>query len=344
MKYYVGLDVALRSLALCIVDGDGKVILEKQLFCDVADVVDCLRMFGQPVEMVGLEAGTMSQHLFHGLSAEGFNMVCMETNQVNAALSAMRNKTDKNDARGIAQIVRSGWYNPVFMKSKTSHCERALLTSRKTVLNKCLDLENEIRGLLKVFGICLPKFIKHYNFAKLVRPILEADEGLSHAMMPMLDAHEALLVTFAELDGRVKRDAREDEVCARLMTVPGVGEITALSFKSAIEDPARFKSSRNVGAHFGLTPRRFQLGEMDNHGHVSRAGDAAVRANLYTAANSLLMRTRHPSNLKSWGLKLVRKKGRRRATVALARKIAVILHRIWVDETEFRANGCEVTA
>ncbi len=343
MKYYVGLDVALRTLALCIIDSDGKVVLEKALFCDVADVVDCLAKFGQSIEMIDLEAGTMSQQLFHGLSAEGFKVVCMETRQVHAALSAMRNKTDKNNARGIAQVVRSGWFNPVFMKSKASHCERALLTSRKTVLSKCIDLENEIRGLFKVFGIRLPKSIKRYNFAKIVRPIIAADDGLAHALLPMLDAHEALLVTFAELDRRVKMDARKDKVCARLMTVPGVGEITALSFKSAIEDPARFKSSRNVGAHFGLTPRRFQSGEMDNNGHVSRAGDAAVRANLYSAANSLLLRTRDPSSLKSWALKLMRKKGRRRATVALARRLAVILHRIWADGTEFRTNGAEVT-
>lgn len=344
MKYYVGLDVALRSLALCIIDADGKIALERSLPCEIDDVAECIRSFSKPVEMIGFEAGTMSQHLFHGLVAEGFEVVCMEARQVSAALSAMRNKTDKNDARGIAQVVRSGWYNPVHMKSRSSHCERALLTSRKTVLRKCLDLENEIRGLFKAFGIRLPKAIKRYNFAKQVRPIIEADEGLSHALLPMLDAHETLLVTFVELDRRVKTYARQDPICTRLMTTPGVGEITALSFKAAIDDPMRFKSSRNVGAHFGLTPRRFQSGEMDNHGRISRAGDASVRANLYSAANSLLTRSRNPSSLKSWAMKLMRSKGRRRATVALARKLAVILHRMWVDGTDFRWNAQEVTA
>ena len=344
MSYFVGLDVALRSLALCIIDSKGKIVLEKALQCGVEEVCACLRQFDKRIELIGFEAGTMSQHLFHGLRAEGFQVVCMEARQVSAALSAMRNKTDKNDARGIAQVVRSGWYNPVHMKSRASHYERALLTSRKTVLNKCLDLENEIRGLFKAFGIRLPKTIKHYNFDREVRPIIEADEGLSHALQPMLDAHEVLLRAFAELDRRVKMDARRDEVCARLMTVPGVGEITALSFKAAIDDPTRFRSSRSVGAHFGLTPRRFQSGEMDNLGRISRAGDASVRANLYSAANSLLTRSRHPSRLKSWGMRLMRKKGRRRATVALARKLAVILHRMWVDSTKFRWNEPEVTA
>jgi transposase len=341
MSCYVGLDVALRSLALCVIDGDGRIVLERALDCDVSQVADCIQALDRPIRMIGFEAGTMSQHLYHGLRSEGFNVVCMEARQVSTALSAMRNKTDKNDARCIAQLVRSGWYNPVHIKGRTSHLERALLTSRKTALNKCLDLENEIRGLLKAFGIRLPKAIKRYNFDREVRAIIEADEGLSHVLLPMLDAHGMLLTAFVELDRRVKMDARQDTVCARLMTVPGVGEITALSFKAAIEDPSRFKSSRDVGAHFGLTPRRFQSGEMDNLGRISRAGDPAVRASLFSAANSMLTRTRAYSGLKAWAMRLMRTKGRRRATVALARKLAIIMHRMWVDGTEFRWTAVE---
>jgi transposase len=344
MSYFVGLDVALRSLALCVVDGGGKVVLEKTMPCEVNDIVDCLRKFGKPIEMVGLEAGTMSQHLYHGLCAEGFDVVCMEARQVSAALSAMRNKTDKNDACGIAQVVRSGWYNPVHVKSRASHYDRALLTSRKTVLRKCIDLENEIRGLFKAFGIRLPKTLRRYNFNREVRPIIEADEGLSHALLPMLDAHEMLLKVFKELNRRVIKAARQDEVCERLMSVPGVGEMTALSFKAAIDDPTRFTSSRNVGAHFGLTPRRFQSGEMDNLGRISRAGDASVRSYLYSAANSMLTRSGNFSSLKAWGMRLMKSKGRKRATVAVARKLAVILHRIWLDDTKFCWNQQEVPA
>lgn len=341
MSYYVGLDVALRSLALCVIDGDGGIVLERALDCDVSQVADSIRALDKPITIIGFEAGTMSQHLYHGLRAEGFDVVCMEARQVSAALSAMRNKTDRNDARGIAQLVRSGWYNPVHIKGRTSHLERALLTSRKTALNKCLDLENEIRGLLKAFGIRLPKAIKRYNFDQEVRAIIEADEGLSRALLPMLDAHAMLLTAFVELDRRVKMDARQDPVCARLMTVPGVGEITALSFKAAIEDPSRFKSSRDAGAHFGLTPRRFQSGEMDNLGRISRVGDPRVRASLFSAANSMLTRTRAYSGLKAWAMRLMRSKGRRRATVALARKLAAIMHRVWVDGTEFRWTAVE---
>lgn len=150
--------------------------------------------------------------------------------------------------------------------------------------------------------------------------------------------------TFFELDRRVKRVAARNEVCLRMMTVPGVGPIAALTFKAAVDDPARFKRSRTVAAHFGLTPRRYQSGEHDNPGRISKAGDRDVRATLYAAANALLMRTMAGSQIKSCGMRLVRTKGRRRAVVAVARKLAVQLHRMWPDGTEFRSAEVKATA
>jgi len=342
MDYFVGLDVGLRSLALCIVDSDGNIVFERALGCDADEVTQCLERFDGSIRRVGFEAGTMSQHLFHSLTANGFDVVCMEARHVAAALSAMRNKTDKNDARGIAQLVRSGWFRTVHIKGRDSHYTRALLTCRKAVLKKCMDLELEVRGLLKVFGIRLPAPLGHHRFDSVVRPIIEADEGLAHVFLPLLEARNTLLDTYHELDKRVKEKARRDPVCELLMSTPGVGAVTALHFKAAVEDPTRFKSSRTVGAHFGLTPRRFQSGEVDNPGRISRAGDADVRACLYSAANSLLTRTKGTSDLKSWGMRLMRKRGRKRATVAVARKLAIILHRMWADNTEFRWNEPEV--
>jgi len=341
MECFAGLDVSLRSCALCVVDGKGKVLLERDLPCEVGDIAACLAGFPHPVARVGFEAGTMSQHLFHGLTGEGFDVVCMEARQVNAALSAMRNKTDRNDARGIAQVLRTGWFSPVHMKSREAHGQRALLSARKALLNKMIDLANEVRGLLKVFGLRLPKSVKHGSFDGIVRPMIEADDVLAHALVPLLDARLGLYQHFLELDRRVKRAASRDEVCMRMMTVPGVGPIAALTFKAAVDDPARFKRSRTVAAHFGLTPRRYQSGEHDNPGHISRAGDRDVRATLYAAANALLMRTMAGSQIKSWGMRLMRTKGRRRAVVAVARKLAVLLHRMWADGTEFRPENVE---
>ncbi len=341
MDYFAGLDVSLRFCALCIVDNKGKVLFERELPCEVVDIAECLSSFQHPIERVGFEAGTMSQHLFFGLSAEGFDVVCMEARQVNAALSAMRNKTDRNDARGIAQVLRTGWFSPVHMKSRKAHGLRALLSTRKALLNKTIDLANEARGLLKIFGIRLPKSVSHGSFDDTIRPMIEIDDVLAHALLPLLDARLVLYQHFLELDRRVKRAATHDEVCMRMMTVPGVGPITALTFKAAVDDPSRFKRSRTVAAHFGLTPRRYQSGEHDNPGRISKAGDRDVRATLYAAANALLMRTMAGSQIKSWGMRLMRTKGRRRAVVAVARKLAVLLHRMWADGTEFRPEKVE---
>lgn len=204
---------------------------------DVTDLVRCLREFGEPIHQVGLEAGTLTQHLNYGLVEFGFDVVCMEARQVNAALSAMRNKTDKHDARGIAQILRSGWYSRVHVKSVEAHYTRALLTSRKVMQRKCIDLENEIRGLLKVFGVKLALRLSRSAFDHAVRETIESDPALSLALLPMLEARGVLFDTFLELDRRVKRKARADALCTRFMGIPGVGEITALSFKAAVDTP-----------------------------------------------------------------------------------------------------------
>jgi len=285
---------------------------------------------------VGFEAGVLTQHLTYGLKAAGHEVVCMEARQVSAALAAMRNKTDKNDARGIAQILRTGWYSRVHVKSVESHYVRVLLASRKAIFNKCIDLENEVRGLLKIFGVKLPPRVYHGAFDGEARKAIEGDAALTDALVPMLDARLVLLRTFRDLDARVKRMAREDQVCTRFMTVPGVGPLTSAHLQGrGRRSGAPFTSSRTVGAHFGLTPRRFQSGETDNPGRISRAGDADVRAALYIAANSMLMRSIRWSWLKAWGTRLIKTKGRRRAVVAVARKLAVILHRMWVDQTDF---------
>ena len=336
MTYYAGLDVSLRTVNICVIDDEGELVAETKLASDVQDIVAYLDALDLEISSVGLEAGTLTQYLTYGLQAAGFEVVCMEARQVKAALSAMRNKTDKHDARGIAQILRSGWYSQVHVKSIESHHIRMLLSSRRAVLSKCVDLENEVRGLFKVFGIKLPAKLGHGAFDAAVRDIIEADSALTHALLPLLEARLVLYRSFRELDNRTRKMALKDPVCQRLMTVPGVGFITALTFKAGVDDPTRFKRSRTVGAHFGLTPRRFQSGEMDNPGRISRCGDREVRCALYTAANAMLTRSSRWSSLKAWGMQLAKKRGHRRAVIAVARKLAVILHRIWIDDTQFQ--------
>ena len=344
MTHYAALDVSLRSVHICVIDTDGKIKAETKLPSEVEDILAYLGSLGLEIAAVGFEAGTLTQYLSYGLTAAGYEVICMEARQVKAVLSAMRNKTDKHDARGIGHILRSGWYSKVHVKSLESHHIRALLSSRKAVLAKCVDLENEIRGLFKIFGIKLPPRLGHGSFDGAVRETIETDEALSHALLPLLDVRLKLYHAFRELDNRTRKLAHSDEVCRRLMTAPGVGFITALTFKAAVDDPARFRRSRTVAAHFGLTPRRFQSGELDIEGHISRCGDRDVRSALYVAANAMMTRSSKWSPLKAWGMQLAKKRGHRRAVIAVARKLAVILHKMWIDETQFQWSTEGLTA
>jgi transposase len=344
MTHYAALDVSLRSVHICVIDTEGKIKAETKLPSEVEDIRAYLDGLSLEIAAVGFEAGTLTQYLSYGLTSAGYEVICMEARQVKAALSAMRNKTDKHDARGIAQILRSGWYSPVHVKSLESHQIRALLSSRKAVLTKCVDLENEIRGLFKIFGFKLPPRLGHGAFDRMVRETIETDEALSHALLPLLDVRLELYRAFRELDNRTRKLAQADEICRRLMTAPGVGFVTALTFKAAVDDPARFKRSRTVAAHFGLTPRRFQSGELNIEGHISRCGDREVRSALYTAANAMMTRSSRGSPIKAWGIQLAKKRGHRRAVIAVARKLAVILHRMWIDDTTFQWSAEGQTA
>jgi transposase len=254
---------------------------------------------------------------------------------VKAALSAMSVKTDRRDARGIAQLLRMGWYRPVHSKSPAAQEVRALLAGRKVLLSKLLDIELSIRGILRGFGLKLGDTTK-LRFAGRVRELASGRTMLEVVMEPMLQAREALQTEAAVLHRQMLAIVREHEVCRRLMTVPGVGAVVALTFVAAVDDPARFRRSRDVGAHFGLTPRRYQSGETDVVGGITHVGDASVRVALYEAANVLLTRVKPFSTLKRWAMEVAKRRGARRAKVALARKLGTVLHRIWVDGTEFR--------
>jgi transposase len=340
--FHTALDVSLRSVSICIIDDGGVIRFEDKIVSEVDEIVACLKRFSPEIKSVGFEAGALTQYLTYGLQAAGYEVICMEARQVSAALSAMRNKTDRNDARGIAQILRTGWYSRVYVKSMESHLIRALLSSRKTVLKKCVDIENEIRGLIRLLGIKLPPTVKHGSFDELLRQTINEHTTMANALIPLLDARLVLYQTYLKLDSQVLAMARKDAVCQRLMTVPGVGAITALTFKAGVDDPSRFRHSRTVAAHFGLTPRRFQSGELDNPGHISKAGDTDVRSALYVAAHALVSRSEQWTYLKVWGMRLSKSKGHRKAVVAVARKLAVILHRMWIDGSDFRYNSNEV--
>jgi transposase len=335
MEYYAGIDVSLERSSVCVVDAAGRIVREAKVPSEPEALADFFQQLGPPVARIGLEAGPLSQWLHAGLAEAGFEVVLLETRRVKAALSAMVVKTDRKDARGIAQLLRMGWYRPVHCKSPPAQEVRALLVGRKLLQGKLLDIELGIRGLLRGFGLKVGSVSKG-RFAARIHELIAGQPMLEQVVEPMLRAREALRQEFHGLHRAVLGIARNDGTCRRLMTVPGVGALVAVTFTSAIDDPTRFRRARTVGAHFGLTPKKYQSGETDVTGGISKAGDPLVRTALYEAANVMLTRTGRFSTIKRWALEVAKRRGMKRAKVALARKLAVVLHRMWVDGSTFR--------
>ena len=257
-------------------------------------------------------------------------------------MKAQINKTDRNDARGIAQMMRVGLYRPVHVKTLCSQKLRKLLTHRKLLQSKAIAIDNDLRGTLRNFGLKVG-VVGTLKFEARIKELVENLPDLTELVEPLLVVRRTLREQIGILHRRLLAIVRDDEVCRRLMTVPGVGPVVALTYRATVDVPARFRNSKSVGAVFGLTPSRYQSGEIDRTGAISRCGDEMMRVMLYEAAQIMLVRSTKWSWLKAWAMKIARHRGMKKAIVALARRLAVILHRIWVDGTEFRWTR-EVTA
>ncbi|MER9076682.1 IS110 family transposase [Mesorhizobium sp. M0904] len=335
MKYFAGLDVSLEDTAICVVDAAGRIVKEARAASEPEALCDALRKVDLPLERIGLEACSLTAWLHDGLCAGGLPAICIETRRANAAMKTMPNKTDRNDARALAQIMRTGWYRQVHVKNRQCRLWRSLLVARRTVLNEMRTIENVIRAILREAGIKLGR-PSRTAFAGRVRELAGTDPVVMPLVEPLLTILATMLGEFVRLTKQVLGLVRKEEVCRRLMSVPGVGPITALAFRATIDRPDRFRRSRDVGAHLGLTPARYQSGETDIQGKVSRCGDELARTALYEAAHTLLVRSKKWSSLRAWGMNVAKRRGMARARVAVARKLAVILHRMWSDVTEFR--------
>jgi len=342
MDLYIGLDVSLESTAICVLSSHGRVVKETTALSEPVELEGALRSLAGTVVAVGLEAGPLSQWLYRHLIDAGFDAVLMETRQVKGALKAMPIKTDRRDAEGIARLLHMGWFRSVHCKSISAQEMRALLSSRKAILQAIVGLELSIRGVLRNFGLKMGRVAKG-RFAERVQELADGNAKLQAAATPVLSARAALCSELAGLEKIVRDLAKSDPVCRLFMTMPGVGPIVALTVKSAIDDPERFRSSKDVGPWVGLTPRREQSGERDIVGSISRAGDAGLRTALYQAAMVMLHKGR-PSWLTAWAWNVAKRCGKKRATVALARRIGVILHRMWRDGSAFRFTRAEATA
>jgi transposase len=342
-ELHVGLDVSLAETHICILDAKGRTVCETAVATDPDAVCAVLAPFGDQVARVGLEASSIAGWLHGELSDLGYPMIQVEAYHMRTALNAQRNKTDRTDALGIAQMMRLGWFRAVHAKSDDSKQVRMLLTNRRLLKRKLIDMENHIRGVLRAQGLFMGA-VGRGTFAERVLELIDGCEpAMAHFVSTMLTVRNHLLDGYNELHALVIAIARRDPLCRCFMEVPGVGPIAALSFKAGVDDPHRFKRSRTVGAHFGLTPGRWQSGTIDRDRRISKQGDREVRTALCEAAASLLLRVKSWSALKAWGLRLAQRTSMMNAIVAVACKLAVIMHRMWVDSTRFlRGKGAKV--
>jgi transposase len=334
MKHYAGIDVSLEYSSVCLVDASGKIVKEAKVESELEALIVWFGSLGLAIERIGLEAGPLSQWLFAAMRDAGLAVELLETRHVRKALETMPVKSDRNDARGIAQLMRLGWFRPVHCKSLAAQEMRALLTARKLVQSKLHDVTMSLRGILRGFGLKVGQATPK-RFPGRIRELVAGHATLEVVAEALLAAHAVLLREFNGFERRMRAISRADARVRLLMSAPGVGAIVALTYVSAIDDPTRFKSSKGVGAHFGLTPTKYQSGEKDITGRISKLGDASVRTALYEAGHIILTRPIKGSGLKSWAMRLARRAGMKKAKVALARKLAVIMHRMWIDGTTF---------
>ena len=346
MDHFAGLDVSVKETSVCIVDDTGRVVREAKVASEPEALLQVLSNPAYHFKRIGLEAGPLSQWLFSAFAEASLPAICVETRHMRAVLKAQINKTDRNDARGMAQMIRAGLYRPVHVKTLRSQKLRMLLTHRKLLLSKAIAVENDLRGTLRNFGLKVG-VVGTVKFEARIRELVENLPDLAVLVESLLVVRRVLREQIGILHRRLLAVVRDDDVCRRLMTIPGVGPVVALTYRATVDVPARFKNSKAVGAVFGLTPSKYQSGEIDRAGVISKCGDKMMRVMLFEAAQVMLTRdtrTKKWSWLKAWAMKIARHRGMKKAIVALARRLAVIMHRIWVDGTEFRWTRDVATA
>ncbi len=335
---YVGLDVSLETTSICVIDSRGAIAWRGKCSSDPDAICQIIHTQAPAAVRIGLETGQLSNWLTLGLRQRGLPVVCMDARHAKAALSLQINKTDANDAYGLAQIVRTGWFREIAVKSMDAQALRLLLVARAQLVSQRQAVANTLRGLLKAFGYVVRKGAGGL-FARRVREVCDSNPALSAIAEPMLAVWQSQREQIRVLDRQLLQRAKADPAARRLMSIPAVGVIVALAYVAVIDNPERFRRSGTVGAYLGLTPRRYQSGDVDCTGHISKCGDELLRSYLFEAANGILTRKVTDSTLRRWGQALVARIGLRRATVAVARKLAVIMHAVWKNDRDFECAG-----
>jgi len=331
---YVGLDVSMKETFICIEDESGKILNHGRVKTEPELIADYLIKF-MPLAKVGLESGSLSHWLTDELRKLQIPAICIDARKMAAVLSVQVNKTDKNDARGIAEAMRCGIYREVQPKSQESIEIGTLMRSRRILVEQKIKLSNAVRGFLKIYGIRLGN-VGEAGFSKTVRKKLsEKSASAKEGIEGLLSCYEKTREEIGKLTKRIEQIASEDEDVKLLMTIPGVGPIVGLAYKIEIDNPKRFRNSKTVGSYLGMTPKQYSSGETHRQGRISKCGSTEVRCLLNEAATTMLTRSKAWSKLKAWGLKIQRKHGFKKATMAVGRKLAVVMHRMMIEKTNF---------
>jgi transposase len=328
--------VSDKDTAIHVLDEHGRPVWKGKRPSEPEALAAALKRHAPELVRVGLETGRLAPWLYHSLKGLGVPVVRLDARHARAATALQRNKTDARDAETLAQLVRTGWYREARVKGWAAHAVRHLVGARAQLVGISTDLSNQIRGVLRTFGLRVTGRAGGAFEAK-VRERMEGRPGIAAVAEPLLAAWRAVRDQVAVLDRTLIDAAKGDATCRLLMSCPGVGVVVATSFAATVEAPGHFRRSRSVGAYLGLTPRRHQSGEIDRSAGVSKRGDKLLRSYLFEAASCLLIRVQRPSALKAWGLALVQRLGFKRAAVAVARKIGVVLHAMWKENKPFEA-------
>ena len=308
MEQYVALDVSLQKVAICVLNASGHVVLEAEVASDPGALITFIQAKAPYAVRIGLESGPTSPWLWHSLKSAGLPVVCMDARHAHAALSVRPTKSDRNDARGLAEMVRMGWYKEVQVKSLAAHERMALLGVRRRLVDMRVEIDGQIRGILKTFGLVVGCGNSN-AFAQRARILAQDHPVLSALIDKLIEVREVAVAKVAILDKEIRCFVRADPTLRRFMTVPGVGPVTALAFRSTVDEPDRFRRARSVGPYLGLTPRRYQSGETDRQGKISKCGDRFTRTCLYEAANVLLTKVQRWSPLNAWATRLAKRIG-----------------------------------
>lgn len=344
MKHYIGLDVSMKRTFICVLNSQGKIVHEGSEKTDPHLIVDYFSKHNFKDIEVGFESGALSHYLITGFMERAIDPICMDARTLSPILALKINKTDKNDARGIAEALRSNLYTKVHCKPLESVERSILLTSRRALVNQQTQLKNTVRGLLKSYGIRLGS-VGVKKFSSTVLKCLEKHEELVVvSITALLSAFDHLLYEIEKMNQKMLEIASKDKEVQHLMTIPGIGPVTALTYKTEIFDPARFKDSKSVGAYLGMTPTQYASGEVQRQGRISKCGSNELRSLLVEAGIVILTRSKKWSKLKAWGLKIMRKKGLKKAALAVGRKLSIIMHRMMIEKTEFIYGEPKVAA